>query len=476
MKQHDRKNKAYENIFLALLILFSFVIRLFPVDTSYFFWDETVYLQNAQYYAGMPASYTELNIRPPLLPMMLSGIYSLGLDAEVWSRVLMAFLNSLMVLLAFQFAKQHSSKAAWISAVIVSLLPFHILASKWVMTDALAALISGASVYFFFRGIAQVPKAKKSNFSMQNIYMGISGLIFGLSILVKFTSIIYAGVLFLALIYLIPIPSWPAKLSSLSAPLLLFAVFAILPMVPYLAWSHATFGNLYRPFHDAFHVVAENEPTSLAFSLWSLADFFGLFIVIFIIFAFYNFHGRKSYSGNFSSFMMYWALFMLLYYFVILQRGVAKPISMEWEAERFLLPALLPVILSCSLFLSNIKSQVIFPIVVIILMLQAQGYSRAYTPSIGFENGLRQVTKDASGFLRLNIADGSIVYCNLNCPVIAYYSKMEVRQIHDFPNLGPAEHVLILHDLREPRVYARQGSRYFIANGQWEANYYNYKE
>ena len=106
MKQHDRKNKAYENIFLALLILFSFVIRLFPVDTSYFFWDETVYLQNAQYYAGMPASYTELNIRPPLLPMMLSGIYSLGLDAEVWSRVLMAFLNSLMVLLAFQFAKQ----------------------------------------------------------------------------------------------------------------------------------------------------------------------------------------------------------------------------------------------------------------------------------------------------------------------------------------------------------------------------------
>jgi len=99
-------------------------------------------------------------------------------------------------------------------------------------------------------------------------------------------------------------------------------------------------------------------------------------------------------------------------------------------------------------------------------MLQAQGYSRAYTPSIGFENGLRQVTKDASGFLRLNIADGSIVYCNLNCPVIAYYSKMEVRQIHDFPNLGPAEHVLILHDLREPRVYARQGSRYFIANGQ----------
>ncbi|KHO44965.1 MAG: hypothetical protein QS98_C0014G0016 [archaeon GW2011_AR3] len=435
MKQHDRKNKAYENIFLALLILFSFVIRLFPVDTSYFFWDETVYLQNAQYYAGMPASYTELNIRPPLLPMMLSGIYSLGLDAEVWSRVLMAFLNSLMVLLAFQFAKQHSSKAAWISAVIVSLLPFHILASKWVMTDALAALISGASVYFFFRGIAQVPKAKKSNFSMQNIYMGISGLIFGLSILVKFTSIIYAGVLFLALIYLIPIPSWPAKLSSLSAPLLLFAVFAILPMVPYLAWSHATFGNLYRPFHDAFHVVAENEPTSLAFSLWSLADFFGLFIVIFIIFAFYNFHGRKSYSGNFSSFMMYWALFMLF-----------------------------------------IKSQVIFPIVVIILMLQAQGYSRAYTPSIGFENGLRQVTKDASGFLRLNIADGSIVYCNLNCPVIAYYSKMEVRQIHDFPNLGPAEHVLILHDLREPRVYARQGSRYFIANGQWEANYYNYKE
>ena len=91
---------------LSLIFAAAALARLLLTDTSYFFWDESIYLMHGRLFAGQAAAYSETFLRPPLLPLAISPLAHLSSGQyELASRLLVAFLNSLVVLPMFFLTK-----------------------------------------------------------------------------------------------------------------------------------------------------------------------------------------------------------------------------------------------------------------------------------------------------------------------------------------------------------------------------------
>ena len=88
-----------ESKYLVTLFLISFILRIIFFDTSYFMWDETVYLLNAKSYAGQTVGYEETFLRPPLLSLILSPFARLFQENyEVLAKTFIILLNSLIII------------------------------------------------------------------------------------------------------------------------------------------------------------------------------------------------------------------------------------------------------------------------------------------------------------------------------------------------------------------------------------------
>src|SRR5260370_9286716 len=86
-----RRQLFLECAFVFLLIAAAFVLRLWPLSRTHF-WDETVYLQNAEVICCGKANYSELDSRPPLLSLIFASVFLLwhpGYAASIST----AFLN-----------------------------------------------------------------------------------------------------------------------------------------------------------------------------------------------------------------------------------------------------------------------------------------------------------------------------------------------------------------------------------------------
>jgi hypothetical protein len=71
-----RRQVILECAFVVLLVAAAFVLRLWGLSKAHF-WDETVYLQNAQVICCGKTNYSELGSRPPLLSLIFAGVFLL---------------------------------------------------------------------------------------------------------------------------------------------------------------------------------------------------------------------------------------------------------------------------------------------------------------------------------------------------------------------------------------------------------------
>lgn len=395
----------YRTLVFILAIL-AFLIRAFPIDLSYFFWDETVYLLNAEYFASGSAPYTEIITRPPFLSFILSPFTE---NIEIFSRLILSLLNSLLIPVVYLLGKELNKKIGLMSSFFVAFFPFHIMAGKWIMTDALSALFISLTVLLFWKGL-------KNN---KTIFTYLGAFFLGISILTKFTNLIL-------FIILLPLIIYFRKNYSKRNILISFFIF-IITVLPYLIFNYKLFDSMFYTFERAFHVVRTAEPVSFLFTLFSIYDFFGIIILLFFVLGIYNIIKKKEL--NFQYFLIFWSLFSLIFYIILLQRGVAKPLTIEWEVERFLFPAFIPIIIIASYSIQRFfkKTSYIYIIIIIFILLNIPAYSRAYIPAIEHENGLREVTKELGLYIKENTEEEEIVHCITNCPVLAYYSKRKIK-------------------------------------------------
>ncbi|MBI2144852.1 glycosyltransferase family 39 protein [Candidatus Woesearchaeota archaeon] len=426
---------------LLLLFFLAVIVRVVFFDASYAFWDESVYLLHGKLIAGEDVGYSEAFLRPPLLPLLLSPFASLA-SYEAVSRFLLAFLNSLVVLPVFFLAAAvFNRRTAFLSAAVIAILPLHILNSRWVMTDALGALLAFSAVIAYFFGLQQQRKLL--------VYFG--GILTGLAILMKFTNL-------LLLPLLLPLFFFHWKRLSVVVVSLLLAAAVV---APYLLYSQSQFGSPFYTFGRAFHVVAEAGSSGPAFFLYLFSGSLGFFLVFLALGVVEGFRLRLQ-QNNARLYLLYCLAVSGAYAFFIVGRGVAKPLGIEWESARFFLlpilfaapfigfgisrfvnalPAFFARILPARVLASIGRFQ--FPVLAAATILVAVAalplqVERTYAPSIAFEDGLRQSTKDLGLYLRGS--EISEFACLGNCPPVAYYSGKKMAHYYSLAELSRGNH------------------------------------
>src|SRR6266404_7516595 len=90
-RPHGRKF-VVESAFVILLVAGAFIVRLWPMSQAHF-WDEAVYLQNAEVICCGKTNYSELSSRPPLLSILFAAAFLLWHHVYAAS-VLTALLNA----------------------------------------------------------------------------------------------------------------------------------------------------------------------------------------------------------------------------------------------------------------------------------------------------------------------------------------------------------------------------------------------
>src|ERR1019366_8787234 len=71
------RKEGLEFFLLFLLVAAAFLVRIWGISKTHF-WDEMVYLQNAQVICCGKINYSELDYRPPLLSLISAGCFRSG--------------------------------------------------------------------------------------------------------------------------------------------------------------------------------------------------------------------------------------------------------------------------------------------------------------------------------------------------------------------------------------------------------------
>src|SRR5664279_661450 len=71
-----KRKSRVESLLLFLLVAAAFLVRIWGISKTHF-WDEIVYLQNAQVICCGKINYSELEFRPPLISLIYAGVFLL---------------------------------------------------------------------------------------------------------------------------------------------------------------------------------------------------------------------------------------------------------------------------------------------------------------------------------------------------------------------------------------------------------------
>lgn len=396
-----KKRKKIANPFYIITAIFlaSIIIRLLFVDISYVFWDEGAYVGNAKFFAFGETNYSELAVRPPLIPLIISPL--LFLHNEFLIRVLMVLINSTLAIAVYLLVKEmFETKAALIAAFLVAILPFHIIFSGYIMTDSVLALLI-ASLSFF---------CLKFSGNKERKYIFLIGLISGLVFLTKYTAVVIAPVILLPFLLM-------KKFGFKDALLLLTTFLAVI--LPHLMSQYFLFGNPLQFLPSAVSAVSNAEPVTLPLLGWWFLDLIGLIIVPLAI-GIYMMVKEKDWIPLYFFFSLY------LIYLVIVNQGTDKPPGILWLTERFLLPTLPFALVIASRALSTLSIRKIAAFMVATLIIFVPLYQRYSQPAIYLEDGKRAATREMAEYISANINPAETIYCNFNCPSLAYYIPQKV--------------------------------------------------
>ena len=185
-----------EFFLLFLLVAAAFQVRIWGISKTHF-WDEMVYLQNAQVICCGKINYSELDYRPPLLSLIYAGVFLL------WHRIyaaciVTAFLNALGPFFLYLAGRLLVGRLpAAIAALLLAFSPFFVGIFPYgfasddtgnsLLTDSPALTLVLLAFWLLLRALDRqsIPR------------FAWAGLALALSILMRFGSLPSVGMLFL---------------------------------------------------------------------------------------------------------------------------------------------------------------------------------------------------------------------------------------------------------------------------------------
>jgi len=413
----------YNLMFIGILI-FALFVRLYFVfltRTQPLWWDEAEYFNIAKVWAfHIP---WDINVqRPPLFPLLVAGIFKLGLG-DLTAKFLLVVLPSLgIVAITYFLARDlYNKKVALLASAIMSVFWLLLFNTVRNHTDALAMFLGAFGVYLFWKGYVE-----KTNKTM----ILLSAIILGLAFLVRLLSAMNIIVLLLFLIFT------KHHKFVLDKNLWLAAAAGILTIVPYFIWTKIKYGSAAAQV-AAYSSALTGITNKIAwhvfgffnwYLLWIFLILFvvGLGLLLFDLAAGSDLFGKKEgREVNADLLMLLWVV-SYVFYFVFVVRDVSTE-------DRWLLPMAIPLFIIAGKGIVFIFDQIkkyerraAFAVVIILLL--AGGYMQLARAEDTIISKAKTYSQEpfAGAWLKENTQPGDVIFSVNEQAPLTYYTNLKV--------------------------------------------------
>jgi hypothetical protein len=430
-----RRIARIELLGIALVVAAAFLLRFWGV-THMHFWDENVYLLNAEYFYSGHAGYTEIDERPPLLPLLFTAAFHLW-HSDYAAEIVTALLNALgPVFLYLAGRKMMGRSAAAIAALLLAFGPFFVGACPTgsggfvencdghsLLTDCPALTLIALALWLGVRAL-------EKHTSLRFAWFGFA---MALPVLMRFGSLSSVGIL---------------ALLALGAKRRVRAAAAcgagfVVGMGPYLCWSRIRYGGFFETLHRGWqNFGGDKQP--LDYYVKILPEMITWIGVAGLVMCLVRrgvelwrarMHGKPTGDAvatrrffSWDAFLWFWAAAVLVFFS-----------TLNHQESRYGLPFTLPLLLLAGVGLSwpasgtKRPARIAGAALVGVLMIAAcwMSFERLRGPFVDRSESEEMVVGE---YLKSSLPPTAIVYANLDYPDFAYYSGL---QVIDLPESGP---------------------------------------
>jgi 4-amino-4-deoxy-L-arabinose transferase-like glycosyltransferase len=423
-----------ESLLLFLLVAAAFLVRIWGISKDHF-WDEMVYLQNAEVICCGKINYSELDFRPPLISLIWAGVFLLWHHIYA-ACIVTAFLNALGPIFLYLAGRMSVGRLpAAIAALLLAFSPFFVgvfpngfasdATGNSLLTDSPALTLVLLAFWLLLRALDRQSTPR----------FAWAGLALALSILMRFGTLPSVGMLFL-----LPLAAkqrWKA-LMACGAGLLV-------GLSPYLIWSRLSFGTFFFTLQAGWTHV-EGSAESIFFYLHNSAVIFTPVAMFGLVAVATSWLWRRL--GVFparprspsavpsalsplvlQTFLWLWLLTELVFFS-----------AMPHKEPRYILPLAPPFLLlagSGLALLCSLPGRQLRPVgaLLVTAFLVFTFFPLRERFSLPFVDPATPEEVVASQFLRTDLPPGTILYMSFNYPAFAFYTSY---RIHELSAVGPA--------------------------------------
>lgn len=419
-----------EFFLLFLFVAAAFLVRIWGISKAHY-WDEMVYLQNAQVICCGKTNYSELDFRPPLISLIYAGVFLLWRHIYA-ACIVAAFLNALGPLFLYLAGRMSVGRLpAAIAALLLAFSPFFagIFPDGFASDDTGNSLLTDSPaltllLLAFWLLLRALNRPSSPRFAW-------AGFVLTLSILMRFGTLPSVGVLFL-----LPLAAnrrWKALIACGSG--------LLVGLAPYLLWSRLHFGAFFFTLHAGWTHV-EGPVESFFFYLRNSAIIFtpvavfGLVVTasLWLWRPFGAVPSRPRLPANLSpvvlqAFLWLWLLTEFVFFSAVPHK---EPRYILPLAPPFLLLAGSGLALMCTLPRKPFRPVGALLLAAFLVFTFVPLRERFRGPFINHDNPEEML---ASQFLQSGLPPGTTLYMNFNYPAFAFYTDF---LIHELPAVGPA--------------------------------------
>lgn len=335
---------------IFVLLTLAFLIRIFPlIYNPIRGWDETVYLNLGQQLSNSFLNYSllfsgwndfipstdivygwpNIGFRAPLLPYVFSLFSFLKLDFLI--QFIVPVFSVFSIYLVFLLGEKLFNKNVGLySALLLSLIPIHVIYSNQTLTDSVVTFFIILSFLSFWEGFERGNKKYKLLF----------GVFMALSLLTRYTT------LWIFPVFLLYFLIRDKSLSFLSDRYLFYTIgFFFLVISPWLFYGSEYYGNIFGAFLHGFKASlywgGVQTWNFFLVNSWKSFSIVGVISVFSIFFIFL----KKEYKNRGIYLLLIWIFF---FFFMVT--------SMPHKEDRFILPIIPAICLISGFFIDQIKS------------------------------------------------------------------------------------------------------------------------
>jgi 4-amino-4-deoxy-L-arabinose transferase-like glycosyltransferase len=444
-----------EWIGLGLLVAAGFVVRFWGLSKMHF-WDENVYLLNAEYIGFGKAGYQEMDSRPLLLSILYAGAFRIW-HSDYAALAVSALLNALGPAFLYLAGRRIASKtAAALAALLLAFGPFFVGAcpdgsggyvsncnGHSLLTDCPALTLILLSFWLLVRAVK-----KQTDFGF-----ALAGFSLALAVLMRFGSLSSIGMLSLLVF---------AADRRVRAAVACAVGFGF-GIGPYLCWSRLRYDGFLETFRNGWSNLGGPAEPFLYYLKILPAMITGLAIaglILWIVRRVWDVWtaGKREEPGaeseavfdrqrmRWEGFLWLWALAVIIFFS-----------SLTHKESRYSIPVAPPLLLLAGIGLSTLlelrrRAARTAGGLVLAGALLFTFWPDHHRFDTGFFDTTVSEEMTVSAFLKDNVPPSTVLYANQNYPDFAYYSGMTVNdlpesgdQLYDALKHLPADGILVAY-------------------------------